>query len=332
MEQIEMRRDDYKLFSEGRIGRLMLANRLVRSATWDPAILKARKMRDDVLDLYQRVAAGGVGLIITGDSSVIPDGLLDVDRPRPGAFAYEDVRIAGYDRLVEMVHAVAPRSKIVAQLSVDYPGVGPSEVPSPFPMERTRPLSTEQVEVMVHCLVESIAGIQGEGFDGVQLHAAHGGLLGRFLSPYTNRRRDPYGGSVANRARLVREVVAGARQKVGDLPILIKLNGTDYVPGGIDRDSFPELAREIADAGVDAIEVSGGMWECLVRMEAELGFRPVPAPESHTRIKNPDKQSYFLEYAEGLDLEIPVILTGGNRDVERLEAILQRGAVDFIGL
>ncbi len=327
-----MRRDHYKLFSEGRIGPLTLPNRLVRSATWDPSILRARKMRDDVLDLYRRVAAGGIGLIITGDFSAIPDGLLDEDPPRPGAFAYEDVRIEGYDRLVEMVHAVAPRCKIVAQLSADYPGVRPSDVPSPFTTERTGPLSTEQVKLIVHCLVESIVGVQREGFDGVQLHAAHGGLLSRFLSPYTNRRQDEYGGSAANRARLVRQVVSGARQKVGDWPILIKMNGTDYLPGGIDQDSFPELAREVADAGVDAIEVSGGMRECLVRTEAELGFWPVPAPESHTRLKGPDKQSYFLPHAERLDLDIPLILVGGNRDVEHLEAILQRGAVDFIAL
>jgi 2,4-dienoyl-CoA reductase-like NADH-dependent reductase (Old Yellow Enzyme family) len=84
--------------------------------------------------------------------------------------------------------------------------------------------------------------------------------------------------------------------------------------------------------GVDAIEVSGGMWECLVRPEKELGFRPVPMAESHTRIKNPEKQSYFLKYAERLDLSIPVILVGGNRDVERLEQILQDGKVDFISL
>jgi 2,4-dienoyl-CoA reductase-like NADH-dependent reductase (Old Yellow Enzyme family) len=327
-----MRRDHYKLFSEGRIGRFSLLNRLVRSATWDPAILKERKMTDEVLDLYRCVAAGGVGLIITGDSSVVPDGLLDEDPPRPGAFAYEQVRIKGYDRLVAEVHAVAPRSKIVAQLSVDYPGVAPSDVPSPFTTERARALSTEQVRMLAHCLVEGIAGIQGEGFDGVQLHAAHGGLLGRFLSPYTNRRRDEYGGSVANRARIVQEVVEGARRKVGDFPILIKLNGTDYVPGGIDLDTFPELACEIAAAGVDAIEVSGGMWDCLVRTEAELGFRPVPAPESHTRLKRPESQSYFLPYAERLDLDIPLILVGGNRDVERLEAILQRDAVDFVAL
>jgi 2,4-dienoyl-CoA reductase-like NADH-dependent reductase (Old Yellow Enzyme family) len=127
-------------------------------------------------------------------------------------------------------------------------------------------------------------------------------------------------------------MVSGARKKVGDFPILIKMNGTDYLPGGINLDAFPELAREIAEAGVDAIEISGGMWECLVRTEAELGFRPVPSPESHTRLKNPDTQSYFLDYAERLDLDIPVILVGGNRDVERLESILRQGAVDYIAM
>jgi 2,4-dienoyl-CoA reductase-like NADH-dependent reductase (Old Yellow Enzyme family) len=325
-------RNHYRLFSEGRIGPLTLANRLIRSATWDPSILKARKMREEVLELYRQLAAGGVGLIITGDFSAIPDGLLDADPPRQEEFTYQEVRIEGYDRLVDMVHAVAPACKIVAQVSADTPGVGPSDVPSPFAGERTRPLSAEQVRLVVYCLVECIAGIQQEGFDGVQLHAAHGGLLSRFLSPYSNRRQDEYGGSVANRARLIREVVSGARQKVGDFPILIKMNGTDYLPGGINLDAFPELAREIAEAGVDAIEISGGMWECLVRTEAELGFRPVPSPESHTRLKNPDTQSYFLDYAERLDLDIPVILVGGNRDVERLESILRQGAVDYIAM
>jgi len=170
------------------------------------------------------------------------------------------------------------------------------------------------------------------GFDGVQLHAAHGGLLSCFLSPYTNRRDDVYGGSVKNRARMVREIVSGAREKVGDFPILIKMNGTDYVPGGIGVEDLPELAQEMQSCGVDAIEVSGGMWDCLARTEEELGFRPAPAPESHTRIERPDKQSYFLKYAERLDLDIPVILVGGNRDVERLEEIVRGDKVDFVAL
>jgi 2,4-dienoyl-CoA reductase-like NADH-dependent reductase (Old Yellow Enzyme family) len=110
------------------------------------------------------------------------------------------------------------------------------------------------------------------------------------------------------------------------------MNCTDYLAGGVDIENFPALAQEIARAGVDAIELSGGMWECLFRPEEELGFRPVPAPESHTRIRKPEQQSYFLEYAEQVDLPIPIILVGGNRDIENLEAILQSGKVNFIAL
>jgi len=113
--------------------------------------------------------------------------------------SYDAVRIAGYDRLPAVVHSTAPQCKIVAQISVDYPGVCPSDVPSPFAGQRPVPLSTAQVRTIVACAVEAIAGVRDEGFDGVQFHAAHGGLLSRFLSPYTNRRGDEYGGSAENR-------------------------------------------------------------------------------------------------------------------------------------
>jgi 2,4-dienoyl-CoA reductase-like NADH-dependent reductase (Old Yellow Enzyme family) len=324
-------RDHYLIFSPARIGRLYLPNRLVRSATWDPSILGDRALNDDVRQVYRRVAAGGVGLIITGDFSVVPPGTLD-EGGDDRAFSYDDVRIADYGDLVEIVHAAGTGCKIIAQISADYPGVAPSAVPSPYTTELDRPLSAGEIGTIVNCFVETIAGLQAEGFDGVQLHAAHGGLLSRFVSPYTNRRQDRYGGPAASRARIIAEIVAGARQRVGDFPILIKLNGTDYLPGGTDLDSLPELAQEIERAGVDAMEISGGMWECLVRSQEELGFRPVPSAESQTRLRHPARQSYFLPYAERLSLSIPVILVGGNRDVERLEAILRRGSVDLIAL
>jgi 2,4-dienoyl-CoA reductase-like NADH-dependent reductase (Old Yellow Enzyme family) len=174
--------------------------------------------------------------------------------------------------------------------------------------------------------------MRASGFDGVQLHAAHGGLLSRFLSPFTNQRRDHFGGTPEKRANIIRGIIDEARHRVADFPILIKMNCTDYLAGGVDIENFPALADEIAQAGVDAIELSGGMWECLFRPEDELGFRPVPAPESHTRIRKAEQQSYFLKYAEQVDLPVPIILVGGNRDIEKLEAILQSSKVDFIAL
>ncbi len=323
-----MRRDHYQIFSPTRIGRLALPNRLIRSATWDPSILGDRALNDPVRQIYRRVAAGGVGLIITGDFSVVPAGLLDSGDD--ATMSYDDVRIARYGELVDIVHTAGTGCKIIAQISADYPGVAPSAVPSPYTTELDCPLSVAQIKAIVNCFVEVIAGLCAEGFDGVQLHAAHGGLLSRFLSPFTNRRQDHYGGPAASRARIIAEIVAGARPRVGDLPILIKLNATDYLPGGTDLDNLPDLAQEVEKAGVDAIEVSGGMWECLVRSPEELGFRPVPSAESQTRLRDPARQSYFLPYAECLSLGVPLILVGGNRDVERLEAIVRRGSADLI--
>jgi 2,4-dienoyl-CoA reductase-like NADH-dependent reductase (Old Yellow Enzyme family) len=325
-------RHDYRVFSAGKIGNLTLPNRLVRSATWDPSIIVRRRMTDEVLSLYRELATGGVGMIITGGFPVLEEENPDGEEPGERTCPYDDIHIEGIDRMVDAVHSSGTDCRIVAQLEVGYLGAGPSAIPSPFLDAMIRPLSTDEIRMIVDCFVEATLRMKAYGFDGVQLHAAHGGLLSGFLSPYTNRRNDAYGGSVKNRVRIVRELVSQARNKVGDFPILIKMNSTDYVEGGIDIDTFPELAVEIESAGIDAIEISGGMWDCLVRSEEELGFRPVPAPESHTRINRPDRQSYFLKYAESLDLDTPVILVGGNRDIERLEEIVRQGMVDFIAL
>lgn len=328
----EMARHGYRIFSEGQIGNLTLPNRLVRSATWDPSILKSRTMTHEVVDLYGELAAGGVGMIITGGFPVVEKEMLGGGDSSTGTNAYHDVHVKGIDRLVEAVHRSGAGCRVVAQLENGDLGAGPSAITSPFRREPVRPLRAEEIGKIVECFIEATVMMKECGCDGVQLHAAHGGLLSRFLSPYTNRRDDDYGGSVANGARIVREIIAGARDRVGEFPIMIKMNCTDYVEGGIDIDNFPELAREIEKTGVDAIEVSGGMWDCLVRSEQELGFRPVPAPESHTHIDDPGRQSYFLKYVERLGLGIPVILVGGNRDVERLEEIVCQGYVDFVAL
>jgi 2,4-dienoyl-CoA reductase-like NADH-dependent reductase (Old Yellow Enzyme family) len=291
-----MSRDQYKLFSPGRIGPLVLSNRLVRSATFDPSIVEGRKMTEAVLHIYRALAEGGVGLIITGDIPVIPEHMLD-DRGRVWKdFTFDDVRIDGLDRLVDVVHGISLQCKVIAQISGAWTGIRPSDVPTPFDHGKVQILTPGDIEMIIEGLTEGIVQMQALGFDGVQLHCAHGYLLSRFLSPYANRRDDQYGGSVANRVRIIREIVTKARARVGDFPILIKMNATDNIPGGIDAQNLPALALEIEKAGVDAIEISGGMVDCLIRLESELGFPPVPIPEAHTRINHPDKESYFLEH------------------------------------
>jgi 2,4-dienoyl-CoA reductase-like NADH-dependent reductase (Old Yellow Enzyme family) len=328
---MSMNRSHYKIFSEGTIAGLTIPNRLIRSATWDPSILTSRQMTEDVLNLYRDLALGGVGAIITGGFPVYRERFPEEESGQPFRL-YADLRVNGLEKMAEVIHQARPDCKVIAQLEVGYVDAGPSSIPSPFSKEPVRTLALDEIEQIIVCFAEAISDMQASGFDGVQLHAAHGGLLSRFLSPFTNQRGDHFGGTPKKRANIIRGIIDGARQQVADFPILIKMNCTDYLIGGVDIENFPALAQEIALAGVDAIELSGGMWECLFRPEDELGFRPIPAPESHTRIRKAEQQSYFLKYAEQVDLPVPIILVGGNRDIEKLEAILQSGKVDFIAL
>jgi len=326
-----MDRSHYKIFSTASIASLTIPNRLVRSAAWDPSILARRQMTEEVLNIYHHLALGGVGLIISGGLPVYRQRYPEEDASPPFR-GYADLRVEGLEKMAQVVHQARPDCKIMAQLEVGYLEAGPSPIWSPFTKEPIRELGIDEIEQIISCFVTAIRDVQDCGFDGAQLHAAHGGLLSCFLSPYSNQRQDDFGGTVEKRSRIIHEIINRARQQVGGYPILVKMNCTDYLEGGIDMDNFPAHAQAVVQAGVDAIEISGGMWECLFRSEAELGFRPVPAPESHTHIRKPEQQSYFLKYAELLDLPVPVILVGGNRDIESLEAILQAGKVDFIAL
>ncbi len=322
-----MNREAYTLFSPARIGSLSLPNRLVRSAAWDPVIIARRAMLDEVLQVYRRLAEGGVGLIITGGLPVYDE---DPATGRP--LYHRHLAIAGIERLAEAVHTAGRGCRVVAQLETGHTAAGPSDYPSPFRAHALRPLTAGEIQAIAASFVEAALAMQAAGFDGVQLHAAHGGLLSLFLSPHANRRTDEYGGPPENRLRFLREIVSGIRRAAPGFPVLVKLNGTDCLPGGTDAATFPALAAGVARAGVDAMEVSGGLWDCLARPQSELGFRPVPSPESRTRLRRPESQSYFLPCLQGVDVGIPRILVGGNRDVERIELIVRSGQAEFISL
>ncbi len=332
-----MSRASYRVFSPGRIGNLVLPSRWVRSATADLAPWRLGRFTEDDVRIYRTAAQSGVGLLIVNGPDIVPPGL------EPGApltsaqYSYDSVRTGGTEELLAKTREASPDVVILAQVgcnelvSSTCPA-GPSPVLSPYYEGRFRELSHREIQWIIDALVETTIHMSEEGFDGVQLHAAHGGGLWSFLSPYSNWRPDMYGGSVENRVRIVAEIVAGVQREIPGFPILIKANCTDYLDGGIDATNFAVLAHALESAGIAAIEVSGGTWDALVRSEEELGFRPVPAAESHTGILDPNRQNYFLSFIEGLDLGIPLILVGGIRNVESAEKIVQSGAADFVSM
>ncbi len=333
-----MSRDNYAVFSGGNISSIETRNRLIRSGTYEGAMTRNGRVTDRMLALYRSLAKGGAGMIVTGIMAVMPQGK---SMPHQTC-VYDDSFIEDISGVADTVHRWGDGCKVIAQMAhagrqVFFDNrkaecVGPSAIPCPILKKKPRALSTGEVEHIVRCFADGIERARKAGYDGAQLHAAHGYLLSSFLSPYTNRRDDRYGGRMENRVNIIREIVALARENVGDFPILIKMNCDDNVEGGIDIDTFLPLAKEIEGAGLDAIEVSGGMWDCLIRTEEELGFPPLPLPEAHTHINTADKQSYFLDCARELEVDIPVILVGGNRNIERMEQIMGEGKIDFFSL
>jgi 2,4-dienoyl-CoA reductase-like NADH-dependent reductase (Old Yellow Enzyme family) len=174
----------------------------------------------------------------------------------------------------------------------------------------------------------STAGIlKDSGFEGVQIHAAHGYLLSQFLSPRTNLRTDGWGGSLEQRARLLLAVVAAVRKQVGaTYPIAVKLNSSDFVKGGFTLDECVRVVQWLSDAGVDLLEVSGGTYEQLEFFKGH--------DESEIRDSTRQREAMFLEYAKSIKkvATMPIMVTGGFRTLAGMEAALQGGHTDMIGL
>lgn len=318
------------LFEPTRIGPLTLRNRFVRSATHDYLGHPDGSISEPQVELYRALAAGGVGLIVSGHAYVAhPLGRASVNQN-----GLDDDRfVAGYRRLAETVHAggaalVLQISHAGRQGAPDWPAGQTPVAPSAVPESETGPLPRPLAEAEIWALVDAFAAAMGRaraaGCDGVQLHVAHGYLLAAFLSPYTNRRTDRWGGSLENRCRILREILLRGRRLTGDdFPVLVKLNTTDGSSGDgfLTQADAVAAARALADWGVDAIEVSGG----------HRGARSVM---SRPGVLRPDQEAYFAEAARAIKaaVEVPVILVGGLRSLTVMEEVVARGTADLVAL
>ena len=316
-EALSKSRRLYKVFSRGKIGNLLIKNRLVKAASATAATTGDCRFLNGGIDMYRNWSKGGVGLINTGHMTVTPTP--------PGSYnhnltcIYDDRFIPRVNKIADAVHKANSECRIVAQIShigphsATYP-VAASSVRWRSIDKKSRGLSTFEVHKVRDSFVAAARRAKEAEFDGVEIHAAHGYLINTFLSPYTNKRTDVYGGSLENRVRIIAEIVDQIKTSIGpDFAVLIKTNCDDRLgTEGINAENFPNLALELERTGIDAIEISGA--------------RP-----ARTNIDAPEKQSYFAEYAENLELSIPVILTGGNKSIDAVEGICQRGKVDFFG-
>jgi 2,4-dienoyl-CoA reductase-like NADH-dependent reductase (Old Yellow Enzyme family) len=318
------------LFQPVTIGTLQLKNRFVRSATQDYLGHPDGAISKSELTLYQELAAGGVGLILTGHAYVQhPLGRASVNQNA----IYDDRFIPGYRRLAEAVHAegaalVLQVSHAGRQTPQDWPGalesVAPSAIPDGSTGRTSRALTEEEIWSLVDAYAAAMGRAKAAGCDGVQLHVAHGYLLSAFLSPYTNRRTDAWGGSVANRGRILQEILVRGRQLVGaTYPVLVKLNTTDGIagPGTLTLPEVVTIARHLVAWGVDAIEVSGGHRE----------FKGVM---SRPKILTPAHEAYFAPAARAVKaaVDVPVLLVGGLRSRAVMEAVVTDGTADLVAL
>jgi len=308
------------------MGFLTLPNRFVRSATQDYMARDDGEVTDRQIGLFRALAEGEVGLIITGHAYVHPLG-----KAGPNQIAiFDDRFVPGLMRIAEAVHGGS--SKVFVQLAhagrqtkkrhIGGTPVSPSAVPDPVSKSAPREMTPREIEALIADFIRAGLRARDAGFDGVQLHAAHGYLLSSFLSPHTNRRTDGWGGSLANRVRVAVEILRGLKAGAGrDFPVMAKLNTTDFLEHGLSLDDAVAAARIFEAEGLDGIEVSGGM--------AESGKGSV-----WTGVRAEADEGYFVENAAAVKraIRIPVSGLGGIRTLAVAERFVAEGRMDLVSM
>ncbi|MBW6485296.1 MAG: NADH:flavin oxidoreductase [Syntrophobacterales bacterium] len=313
-----------KIFEKININGMLLENRTVRSATWEGLADKDGGVTPALSDRMIALARGGVGLIITGHAFITKNG-----RSGPGQLGvYQDELLPGLTRLATAVHKNS--SRIVLQLAhggffamgklTGEAPLAPSLVPEMAQSPR-REMTLPDIQELVGAFAAAAGRAKAAGFDGVQIHAAHGYLLSQFLSPAFNRRTDEYGGSIENRTRFIIEALRAIRLSVGpDYPVLVKMNVGDFIDGGLALDDSLTAASLLAEAGIDAIELSGGFLSGGKLSPSRMG------------IDSEEKEAYFSEEAKAFrkKVSVPLILIGGTRSFGVAERLIADGIVDCV--
>ncbi|MBR7837057.1 NADH:flavin oxidoreductase/NADH oxidase family protein [Actinospica durhamensis] len=308
----------------------VLGNRIAKAAMEENMAGESQLPDRQLRSLYRRWGAGGTGLLITGNVMVHAEALtgpagvvLDRNAPlEPFAAWAEAGKEGGAAIWMQINHPGR-------QVQADMPGVvwGPSAVGVELGKHSSRfgkpvAMTLEQINATVSRFALTSARAEQAGFDGVEIHAAHGYLLSQFLSPLVNRRTDAYGGSLQGRARMLLEVVAAVRSVVSpSFAVAVKLNSADFQRGGFDVDDARAVIGMLEPLGVDLVELSGGSYE-----SPAMTGRPADA-------RTAAREAYFLDLATELvaTSPLPLMLTGGITRRETAEKVLA-GGVDVVGM
>ena len=296
-----------KIFENVKFGNIAVKNRLIRSATWEGLGKEDGSIPKTCYEIYEELAKGGVGLIITGFTSVAAD-----DHYFGGMMRLcSDDLIPQYKRLTDIIHK--ENVPVIAQLALG--GFYREYADEDLAMTEPDDMTVQEIHEVVRIFGEAARRAKEAGFDGVQIHAAHFFFLSRFISPAVNHRKDEYGGSIENRSHILTEVLNEIRQKAPGLHVTVKINSSDFTYGGLEPDESLKICKILAKEGIDSIEVSGN-------------------GTSVGGIKPHVNEAYFLDFADKLssEVDVPVILVGGLRSVDEMEKVLNETKIEFLSL
>lgn len=294
------------IFEPVQLGSLHLKNRLVRSATWEGIAAPDGSIDDKAYDIYKELSEGGVGAVITGFTSVSGNDTYFGGMMRLS----DDALIPGYRRLTDLVHKEG--IPVIAQLAL---GAYYREVNGRYLQAEPDQMTDEEIRLVIRQFADAALRAEKAGFDGVQIHAAHFFFLSRFISPAVNHRRDDWGGSTENRSRILLEILTGIRQAAPGLHVTAKINCSDFTYGGLDEKESLEICRLLDSVGIDSIEISGN-------------------GTSVSGIKAHRNEGYFAGAAADVASAVscPIIVVGGFRSLDTMEAVLNQTKIEFISL
>jgi len=313
------------LFSSYTIGNMQLPNRLVRSATAERMATEEGVPLPSLMKLYKELIKGEIGLLITGHMFIHPSGKC---HPEMTAI-HQDECLPALKELVEVIHQ--DKGKVVVQINHGGSKCAPEvidQVMAPSALDHedftrsAREMSLEDIQNTIQDFASAALRAKQAGFDGVQIHSAHGYLNSQFLSPLTNQRQDKWGGSLENRNRFLKSVCLAVREEVGaDYPVLIKFGIADGIEGGLKLADGLEIISQFESWGLDGIEISSGFSGDL--------FSSIQQD-----IDKPEDEGYFLEFVSQARsaTSLPILAVGGFRSRQVMEKVLQEGLADFVSI